>query len=136
MSAQAARVCLKVPGRHGLGAFGAKHPGPSAERLGQQEFDIMKKLLIAASMAAGLAAGAMPAFAQSATTSQYPADPQNYDQAPRYAQAPHYAQAPNDDPPAATSGGPKIGTGLDPDYQMQQQELEHTPGYNPTGGGD
>lgn len=97
---------------------------------------MMKKLLIAASMAAGFAVGAMPAFALSGTTSQYPAQPQNYNQMQSYNQAPNYTQAPNDDPPAATSGGPKVGTGVDPGYQMQQQELERTPGYSPTGEGD
>lgn len=95
----------------------------------------MNKLLIAASMAAGLAAGAMPAFAQSSTTSQYPAQPQNYSQTQSYNQAPNYTASPNTDPPAAI-GGPQVGTGTSPDYQMQQHELENMPGYSPTGEGD
>lgn len=96
----------------------------------------MKTLLIAASMAAGLAAGATPAFAQSVTTSQYATQPQNYNQAQVYNQTPNYTRAPNDDPPAATSDGAHIGTGADPDYELQQRELEQMPGYSPTGGGD
>jgi hypothetical protein len=88
----------------------------------------MKKLLIAASMAAGLAAGAMPAFAQSA--SQYPAPAQNYNQTQNYAQVQNYTRSPNYDPPAATSGAPHVGTGSDQSYQMQQHELQNSPGYS------
>ncbi len=88
----------------------------------------MKKLLLAASMAAGLAAGAMPAFAQSA--SQYPAQAQNYNGRQNYAQAQNYAQSPSYDPPAATSGAPHVGSGFDQSYQMQQRELQNSPGYS------
>jgi hypothetical protein len=103
---------------------------PSARSLPcPQEFDIMKKLLFAAGLAAGLAAGAMPAFAQSATTDQRSVQAQNYNQTQNY-------QAPNYDPPAATSDGPHVGTGFGSDYERQQLELQHMPGYSPTGGGD
>ncbi len=93
----------------------------------------MKKLLLATSIAAGLAAGAMAAFAQSA--SQYPAQTQNYNETQNYAQAQNYAQSPNYDPPAATTGAPHVGTGFDQDYQTQQHQLEQLPGYSPTQGG-
>jgi hypothetical protein len=113
---------------------------PSAQRPGQQEFDIMKKLLAAASVAASLAAGAVPAFAQSATTSQTewtaPADnggagsvqAQNYSPAQNYNPMQSYSPA-----PAATSSGAHFGDGSARDYLMQQQELQNMPGYSPTG---
>jgi hypothetical protein len=90
----------------------------------------MKKLLIAASMAAGVAAGAMPAFAQSATTDQRSVQAQNYNQTLNYSQAPNY------DPPTATSGAAHVGDGSRAEYLMHQQQLENMPGYSPTGGGD
>jgi hypothetical protein len=90
----------------------------------------MKKLLVAAGLAAGLAAGAMPAFAQSATTDHRSVQAQNYNQTQNYSQAPNY------DPPAAISDGPHVGTGFGSDYEIQQHELQHMPGYSPTGGGD
>lgn len=88
----------------------------------------MKKLLVAASMAAGLAAGAVPAFAQSATTSPpgrfATADNgvvgsvrlQNYNQLQ-----------------AATSNDAHVGDGSRPEYLMHQQELRNMPGYSPDG---
>jgi hypothetical protein len=90
----------------------------------------MKKLVMAASMAAGLAAVAMPAFAQSATTDQRSVQAQNYNPTQNYGQAPNY------DPPAATSGGAHVGDGSRPEFLMHQQQLENMPGYSPTGGGD
>ncbi len=90
----------------------------------------MKKLLIAASMAAGLAAGAVPAFAQSATTDEHSVQAQNYNQTQNYSQSPNY------DPPAATSGNAHVGDGSRSEYLMHQQQLENMPGYSPTGGGD
>ena len=91
----------------------------------------MKKLLLAASMAAGVAAGAVPAFAQSATTSQ-PALGDNG--AAPTVQAQNYIPAQNYDQTQATTGDTAhIGDG-GPNYLMQQQELRNMRGYNITGG--
>ena len=86
----------------------------------------MKKLLVAASLAAGLAMGAVPAFAQSATASQGWAQARNYNEAQNYNLAPHYSQA-----PAASSADTHIGDGSRSDFLRQQQELERSPGYSP-----
>jgi hypothetical protein len=115
-------------------AFGPS-PIPSAgRRLGQQEFHIMKKLLIATSVAAGLAVGAVPAFAQSATTGQpgsgASADnsaagsvqAQNY---PYQAPGAYQAQAPISDPQ------PHVGIGAGSEYTTRQ--LMKMPGYFPDG---
>jgi hypothetical protein len=94
----------------------------------------MKKLLIATSVAAGLAVGAVPAFAQSATTGQpgwgASADngsagavqAQNY---PYQAPGGYQAQDPTSDP------HPHIGTGAGSDYTTRQ--LMNMPGYSPGG---
>jgi hypothetical protein len=94
----------------------------------------MKKLLIAASVAAGLAAGAMPAFAQPATPSQpgWPATPDN--EAAGSVQAQNYTQSPNytlSQPAISTGAHP--GDGSRPDYLMHLHELQNMPGYNPYG---
>ncbi len=95
----------------------------------------MRKLLAAASLAASLAAGAVPAFAQSATTSRpdwiAPADngaagsvqAQNFSPAQNYNRAQNYSPA----------QGATIGDGAGRDYLMQQQQLQNMPGYSPTG---
>ncbi len=88
----------------------------------------MKNLLVAASLAAGLAAGAVPAFAQSATTSQQgsavTADNQAADtiQAQNYTQSPSYTHS-----TPAFGAGPHIGTWSD----QQQEQLQNLPGYSP-----
>lgn len=87
----------------------------------------MKKLLVAASVAAGLAVGAVPAFAQSTTTaSQGWGQAQNYNEAQNYSLTPHYSQA-----PGAISADAHIGDGSRSSYLREQQELQMTPGYNP-----
>ncbi len=90
----------------------------------------MNKLLLAASIAAGLAAGAVPAFAQSATTNPpgrfatadngaaSPVQPQNYDQAQ-----------------TAISDDAHVGDGSRPDYLLHQRELRNMPGYSIPGNG-
>ena len=88
----------------------------------------MKKLLVAASVAAGLAVGAAPAFAQSNTT----ANPgwgqaQNYNEAQNYTLAPHYGQA-----PSAIGADAHIGDGSRSSFLREQHELEVSPGYNPS----
>jgi hypothetical protein len=87
----------------------------------------MKKLLIAAGVAGGLAAGAVPAFAQSAMTSQ-PGWAANADngvagstQAP-YNEAFDYYQSPNYQAGISNDAGS--------DYLMQQQDLRYMPGYS------
>ncbi len=91
----------------------------------------MKKLLAAASMAAGLAAGAVPAFAQSATTSQPGWAAAANNGAPGWGQAPnYYTQAPTPDISDAHTGD---GSGRD--YLRQQQELQNMPGYSIGGNG-
>ena len=96
----------------------------------------MKKLLLAASMAAGLAAGAVPAFAQSATTSQPGSTASAHTGAAGPVQAQNYYGA--QDPVAnqthdRVSYGAHIGGGSDSSYLTQQQELQHMPGYNIAG---
>jgi hypothetical protein len=98
------------------------------ERLGQQEFAIMKKLLVVASLATGLAAGAVPAFAQSAATSP----------PGRFATADNgvmgSVQVPNDAlSQPAMSNNAHIGDGARPNYLMRQQQLQNLPGYSPDG---
>lgn len=100
----------------------------------------MKKLLAAASVAASFAVGVVPAFAQSATTSQAdwaaPADngaatsvqAQNYSPARIFGPGQNYSPA-----QAGTSDDPHLGDGSGRDYLRQQQELRNTPGYNPAG---
>jgi hypothetical protein len=92
----------------------------------------MKKLLVAASLAAGLAAGAVPAFAQSVTTSQ-PGRVATDDNGAASVQAQNYTQSPNYtlSQPAISSNA-YIGDGARPNYLMrQQQQLENMPGYSP-----
>lgn len=93
----------------------------------------MKKLLIAAGVAGGLAAGAVPGFAQSAMTSQ-PGWAANADngvagstQAP-YSEAFDYYQSPNYQ--AGISNDAGVGTVSGSDYLMQQQDLRYMPGYS------
>ncbi len=99
-------------------------------RLGQQEFDLVKNLLVAASLAALLAAEAVPALAQSATTSQ-----------PGWAAvadngAAGSVQAPNDSlAQPAISSGVHVGDGSRPDYLRHKQELRDLPGYSVSGNG-
>jgi hypothetical protein len=94
----------------------------------------MKKLLVAASLAAGLAAGAVPAFAQSATTSQpgWVATDDNGAaasvQALNYTQSPNYTQS---QPTISTAA--HIGDGSRPNYLLRQQQLRDMPGYSPGG---
>ncbi len=96
----------------------------------------MKKLLVAASLAAGLAAGAMPAFAQPAATSQsgWPATAENEAvgsvQAQNYGQSPSYTQS---QPAIGTNA--HVGDGSRPNYLLRQQELMNMPGYSVGAGG-
>jgi hypothetical protein len=89
----------------------------------------MMKLLVAASLAASLAVGAMPAFAQSATTTQQNWTASADNGMASSVQAQNYTLAPNYDPPAATTEGAHIGNGSSSNYE--QQELAHLPGYSP-----
>jgi hypothetical protein len=92
----------------------------------------MRKLLVAATVAAGLAVGTAPAFAQSATTSQpgWAADSgavgsvqaQNY---PNQQRGTYQAQDPISDPQ------PHVGTGAGSEYTTHQ--LMNMPGYSPDG---
>jgi len=92
-----------------------------------RSFDVMKKLLVAASVAAGLAMVAAPAFAQSTTTAnQGWGQAQNYNEAQNYSLAPHYSQG-----PSATSADAHIGDGSLSSYMREQRQLEMSPGYNP-----
>ncbi|HUN43520.1 MAG TPA: hypothetical protein VMU81_24760 [Acetobacteraceae bacterium] len=95
----------------------------------------MKTLLVAASMAAGLAAGAVPAFAQSAMTNQPGPTASAYNGAVE-AQNHYQAQVPlstqAQDP---VSVGAHIGSGSGDDYVMHQRELMNMPGYNIGGNG-
>lgn len=87
----------------------------------------MKKLLVAASVAAGLAMGAAPTFAQSTTTAnQGWGQAQNYNEAQNYGLAPHFSQA-----PGAISADSHIGDGSQSSFLREQHELQTTPGYNP-----
>jgi hypothetical protein len=89
----------------------------------------MKKLLVAASVAAGLAVGAVPAFAQSTTTAnQGWGQAQNYNEAQNYSFAPRYSQA-----PGAVSADAHIGDGSRSGYMTEQHELQMSPGYSPDG---
>jgi len=114
-------LCPKVLGPHEAADFGAS-PRAVCRRLGQQEFDIMKKLLVAASVIAGVAVGAVPAFAQSATTGQ--ADGVGWVEAHNHNRA-----------RAVISNEAYVGRGSDSDYLRQQQELQNTPGYSIGGNG-
>ena len=98
----------------------------------------MKMLLVAASMAAGLAAGAAPAFAQSATTSQPGSTASAYNGAAGSVQAQnHYGtQVPlSEQAPAPMTNDAHIGSGSGPDYLAHQRELQNMPGYNIGGNG-
>jgi hypothetical protein len=92
----------------------------------------MKKLLVAASVAAGLAVGAMPAFAQPATTGQpgWPATADNGAAgsvvAQNYTRSPNYTLS-----QPATSDNARIGSGSGPTYMMHQNQLQNMPGYSP-----
>ncbi len=88
----------------------------------------MKKLLVAASMAAGLAAGAVPAFAQSATTNPPGRFATADSGAAGLVRSQNYNQA-----PAPMSDGAHVGDGSRPDFLMHQQELRNLPGYSPDG---
>ena len=88
----------------------------------------MKKLLVAASLAAGLAAGAVPAFAQSATTTPPGRVVTAYNGATGSVQMQNYNQA-----PAAISNEAHIGDGSRPNYLMRQHQLQNMPGYSPGG---
>jgi len=112
----------------GAGGFRYKFLGPPAdEGLGSKEFDDMKQLLVAASVAAGLAVGAVPAFAQSTTTAS-PSQAQNYREARNYAMAPQYGQG-----AGAINANAQIGDGSRSGFLREQQELEMSPGYSPDG---
>jgi hypothetical protein len=96
----------------------------------------MKMLLVAASMAAGLAAGAVPAFAQSVTTGQPGSTASAYNGAGVQAQNHYGTQAPLSEPaqvPMSTDA--HIGSGSRPDYLTHQRELQNMPGYNIGGNG-
>jgi opacity protein-like surface antigen len=102
----------------------------------------MKKLLVAASVAVGLGAGVVPAFAQSATASQpgWPATANNEAagsvQAQYYTQSPHYTLSPDYTPSQpAISDGAHVGDGSRPEYQLHQHELQNMPGYSVGGNG-
>jgi len=110
-------------------AFGAS-PRAVFCRLGQQEFDTMKKLLVAASMAAGLAAGAVPALAQSTPTGQGDWTVSAANGAGSWVEAPNYNRL-----QAAISNEAYVGRGSASDYLRQQQELQNMPGYSVGGNG-
>lgn len=96
----------------------------------------MKKLLVAASVAAGFAAGAVPAFAQPAATSQqgWPVTANN--DLSGAVQAHNYTQSPNYTPSDPAIGpGAHVGDGSRPDYLLHQRELQNMPGYSIGGGG-
>jgi hypothetical protein len=96
----------------------------------------MKMLLVVASMAAGLAAGAIPALAQSVSTIQTRSTASAYNGAagPVQAQNYHGAQGPvSNQAQDPVSNGAHIGGGSEPGYLAQQQELRDMPGYNITG---
>ena len=106
----------------------------------------MKKLLLATSMAAGLAVCAVPAFAQSATTSQpgwaAPANngaagsvqAQNFNQAQGAISNGAISNGAGADPGTFGSGA-HVGSGSGPNYIMHQQQLLGMPGYSITGNG-
>jgi hypothetical protein len=128
-----------VLGRHGLVGFGANPLPAVGSRFGQQEFDIMKKLLIATSVVAGVAAGTLPAFAQSATTSQLGWRASADNGAARSDWAQNYPNrvpgATSNDPQDPISNGAHVGDGSRPDYLMHQRELQSMPGYSTGAGG-
>jgi len=87
----------------------------------------MKKLLVAASAAAGLAMAAVPALAQSTTTAnQGWGQAQNYNEAQNYGPARHYSQG-----RSGISADARVGDGSLSSYMREQQQLEMSPGYNP-----
>jgi hypothetical protein len=88
----------------------------------------VKKLLVAASVVAGLAAGAVPAFAQSATTNPQGRFATAYNGGLGSVQGQNYNQA-----QAAISNDAHVGDGSRPEYLMHQQELRSMPGYSPDG---
>jgi opacity protein-like surface antigen len=90
----------------------------------------MKKLLVAASLAAGLAAGAVPAFAQATTTGQADLTVSSANGAASWVEAHNYNHA-----QAAISNEAYVGGGSDSDYLRQQQELQNMPGYSVGGNG-
>ena len=90
----------------------------------------MKKLLVAASMAAGLAAGAVPALAQSTTTGQGDWTVSAANGAGSWVEAPNYNRL-----QAAISNEAYVGRGSASDYLRQQQELQNMPGYSVGGNG-
>ena len=90
----------------------------------------MKKLLFAASVTAGLAAGVVPAFAQSATTGQPDWTISASNGAVSWAEAHDYNRA-----RGVISNEAYVGRGSDSDYLRQQQELQNTPGYSIGGSG-
>jgi len=110
-------------------AFGVS-PRAFCCRLGQQEFDTMMKLLVAASVAAGLAAGAVPALAQSTTTGQADWTVNAANGAASWVEAHNYNNA-----QAVISFAAYVGRGSDSDYLRQQQELQNMPGYSVGGNG-
>ena len=90
----------------------------------------MKKLLVAASLTAGLTAGAVPAFAQTATTGQADWTVSDANSAASWVEAHNYNRA-----EAAISNEAYVGRGSDSDYLRQQQELQNMPGYSIGGSG-
>jgi len=118
-----------VLGPHGVPAFGTGSRAACC-RLGQQEFDIMKKLLIAASVTAGLATGAVPTFAQSATIGQADWTVRAANDAASWVEGHNYNRA-----EATISNAAYVGRGSDSDYLKQQQELQNMPGYSVGGNG-
>jgi hypothetical protein len=91
----------------------------------------VKKLFVVASMAAGLTVGgAVPAFAQSATTNPPGWFASAYNGAASPVQAQNYNQA-----QGASSNDAHVGDGSRPDYLLHQQELWNMPGYGIPGNG-
>lgn len=95
----------------------------------------MKNLFVAASVAAGLAAGAVPALAQPTTTGQ-PGwrriannEAAGSVQAQNDSPSPYYSQS-----QPAIGNGAHVGDGSRPDYLLHQHELQNMPGYSPTAG--
>ena len=90
----------------------------------------MKKLLIAASVTAGLATGAVPVFAQSATIGQADRTVSAANGATSWVEAHNYKRA-----QATISNEAYVGRSSDSDYLRQQQELQNMPGYSIGGNG-
>lgn len=90
----------------------------------------MKKLLIAAGVSVGLAASAVSAFAQSATTSQPGPAAIAENGTVRLVQALNYHQG-----QATVRHDAYVGRGSAQEYLWEQQELQKEPGYSVGGNG-